>query len=260
MNFDGSGIKLNKSFDSKRNADIYEYTATKIPEIAREESAPGKSHIYPHLLILAKSFSNQGKEITLFKSVEDLYSWYHSLTELMKNDSEGLKGKVIELTQGKTSDLEKVKAIYYWVQDNIRYIAFEDGLAGFKPDECQFVYEKRYGDCKGMANLTKEMLLLAGFDARLTWIGTDRIAYDYSTPNLAVDNHMICTLILNGKEYFLDPTDKYSSFDDYAERLQNRQVLIENGAIDISCQMSLQEKPRTIPGRSIVNLKLKAIS
>ena len=229
MNFDGSGIKLNKSFDSKRNADIYEYTATKIPEIAREESAPGKSHIYPHLLILAKSFSNQGKEITLFKSVEDLYSWYHSLTELMKNDSEGLKGKVIELTQGKTSDLEKVKAIYYWVQDNIRYIAFEDGLAGFKPDECQFVYEKRYGDCKGMANLTKEMLLLAGFDARLTWIGTDRIAYDYSTPNLAVDNHMICTLILNGKEYFLDPTDKYSSFDDYAERLQNRQVLIENG-------------------------------
>ena len=229
MNFEGSGIKLNKTFDSQRNADVYEYTAAAIPQVAREESAPGKSHIYPHLLILAKSFSHQGKETVLFKSVADLYGWYHSLTELMENESDGLKGKVAELTEGKTSDLDKVKAIYYWVQDNIRYIAFEDGLAGFKPDECQFVYEKRYGDCKGMANLTKEMLLLAGFDARLTWIGTDRIAYDYSTPNLAVDNHMICTLILDGKEYFLDPTDKYSSFDDYAERLQNRQVLIENG-------------------------------
>jgi hypothetical protein len=31
--------------------------------------------------------------------------------------------------------MDKVKAIFYWVQNNIRYIAFEDGIAGFLPDK-----------------------------------------------------------------------------------------------------------------------------
>ncbi|MCB0843215.1 MAG: transglutaminase domain-containing protein [Bacteroidetes bacterium] len=229
MNFENSGIESKTSYDSKLDADIFEYTAKNIPGISTENAKPGKSHIYPHILILAKSFTYKGNTVKLFESVGDLYHWYRELVGLMKNDREVLKEKVEELIADQSSDLEKIKSIYYWVQDNIRYIAFEDGLAGFKPDECQEVYKKRYGDCKGMANLTKEMLILAGYDARLTWIGTRHIAYDYSTPNLAVDNHMICTVLLDGKQYFLDPTDKYSSFDDYAERLQNRQVLIEDG-------------------------------
>jgi len=77
--------------------------------------------------------------------------------------------------------------------------------------------------------LIKQMLKLAGFDARLTWIGTKHIAYDYKTPSLAVDNHMICTLFLKGKKYFLDGTEKYNSFGDYAERIQNKEVMIEDG-------------------------------
>jgi hypothetical protein len=81
-----------------------------------------------------------------------------------------------------------------------------------------------------MGNLIKQMLILAGFDARLTWIGTKHIAYDYTTPSLAVDNHMICTLFHKGKRYFLDGTEKFNSFGEYAERIQNKEVMIENGA------------------------------
>ena len=66
--------------------------------------------------------------------------------------------------------------MFYWVQDNIRYIAFENGIMGFKPDAAQNVLNKKYGDCKGKANLLKEMLKLAGYDARLTWIGTSDLA------------------------------------------------------------------------------------
>jgi hypothetical protein len=122
-----------------------------------------------------------------------------------------------------------VKAIYQWVQENIRYVAFENGVAGFKPDKAQNVLGKKYGDCKGMANLTKNLLVALGFDARLCWIGTDHIAYDYSTPSLAVDNHMICALNYHNKFYFLDATESYIGFGQYAQRIQGRQVLIENG-------------------------------
>ena len=79
-----------------------------------------------------------------------------------------------------------------------------------------------------MANLTKQMLLEAGYDARLTWIGTKRIAYDYSTPNLSVDNHMICTVFIGGDTIFLDGTEKFNAYGEYADRIQGKQVLIEN--------------------------------
>lgn len=228
FNFDTAKISKSVTKDSKNNS-IYTYTLNDIPAMSKEEDAPGKSYLYPHILLIAKSYTLKGKENTLFNSTADLYKWYKSLVDLMKDDTSVMKSKVSELTASAKTDEEKIKNIFYWVEDNIRYIAFEDGIAGFKPDESNHVFENRYGDCKGMANLIKQMLKLAGFDARLTWIGTKHIAYDYKTPSLAVDNHMICTLFHKGKRYFLDGTEKYNSFGEYAERIQNKEVMIEDG-------------------------------
>jgi len=145
------------------------------------------------------------------------------------NDPSEIKIKVQELTESKSTDEEKIESIFYWVQDNIRYIAYEDGIMGFKPASAQEVFEKKYGDCKGMANLTYGMLKEAGYDSRRTWIGTRSIPYTYEIPSLAVDNHMICTVYLQDKKYFLDATEKGVAMGDYAYRIQGQDVLIENG-------------------------------
>jgi hypothetical protein len=227
INFEGYDIA--KKVVTNAKTKIYQYTLTDIPAYYKEESAPGPTHIYPHILLLPKSYTYQNETHTIFKSTQDLYNWYYSLTNSLENDNAPLKDKVNALTKDAKNDDEKIKNIYYWVQDNIRYIAFEDGIAGFKPDEASNVFNKRYGDCKGMANLTKQMLIEAGFDARLAWIGTKRIAYDYSTPNLSVDNHMICAIVRDGETYFLDGTEKFNAYGEYADRIQGKQVLIENG-------------------------------
>ncbi|MDQ3392924.1 MAG: transglutaminase domain-containing protein [Bacteroidota bacterium] len=180
----------------------------------------------------------------MLSSVSDLYSWYASLVKEVNNSNDVLVAKVKGLVQGKNSDEEKIKSVYYWVQDNIRYIAFENGIAGFKPEAAHNVYNNKYGDCKGMANLTKEMLKLAGYDARLTWIGTNKIAYNYAIPTLAADNHMICTVFLNGKKIYLDGTEKFISLDENAERIQGRQVLIENGTNYILDSIPVADKFR----------------
>ncbi|WP_298501893.1 transglutaminase domain-containing protein [uncultured Maribacter sp.] len=229
FNFDGFEIEKEEKYNDKLKATEHIFTIKNIPSLTDESNTPGPSKINPHILVVAKSMQKDGQTITLFSETKQLYSWYKSLVDSMDEDTTILKSKVNQLTKNATTEEEKIKNIYYWVQDNIRYIAFEDGIAGFKPDESQNVFKKRYGDCKGMANLTKQMLKIAGFDARLTWIGTKRIGYDYSIPSLAVDNHMICTLLHNGKRYFLDSTEKYNSFGSYAERIQGRPVLIENG-------------------------------
>lgn len=229
INFDGFNIGKEVTENKEANAKTYTYTLKDIDAVYKEENAPGPTYIYPHILLLTKSYEREGKTEPVFDSTQDLYNWYKVLTGSLQNDNTSLKNKVEELTKDAKTDNEKIKNIYYWVQDNIRYIAFEDGIAGYKPDEAANVFTKKYGDCKGMANLTKQMLVEAGFDARLTWIATKRIAYDYSTPCLAVDNHMICTLFDKGKPVFLDGTEKFNAFGEYADRIQGKQALIEDG-------------------------------
>jgi transglutaminase-like putative cysteine protease len=227
--FNFEGYSINKSENISGSKKTITYTVSSLAPFQNVKFKPGVQHYSPHILILVKSMKVNGKTMNLLSSLDDLYSWYRSLTTQLQPSTVAIKPLVDELIKGKTTDEEKIKSIFYWVQDNIRYIAYEDGIAGFKPDEAQNVFEKKYGDCKGMANLTKEMLKLAGFDARLTWIGTKAIRYDYTLPSLAVDNHMICTVILGDKKYFLDATEDYNPLGEYAERIQNRPVLIEDG-------------------------------
>lgn len=229
MNFEGAGIRKSKVFDEKNKADIYTYTVSNQAAAKKEPYAPGPSYLYPHLLVCSHYAETDAGRLNYFSSVKDLYDWYRGLVKEIGNEPEAVKSTAQQITKDLGNHLDKVKAVYTWVQENIRYIAFEDGIAGFRPAKAQDVLQKKYGDCKGMANLMKEMLVSLGMDARLCWIGTRHIAYDYSTPTLSVDNHMICAVNLEGRQYFLDATETYIGFDQYAERIQGRQVLVENG-------------------------------
>ncbi|EDM43416.1 transglutaminase-like enzyme; cysteine protease [unidentified eubacterium SCB49] len=226
--FNFEGYDISKESIKDDDGHTITYTFKNIAPQANEPNTPGPSHIYPHVLFIAKSYTDDGKENNLFRDVSDLYAWYNSLVKNINVDASVYSEKVKDLTKGATTDVQKVKNIFYWVQDNIRYIAFEDGIAGFQPDSPQNVFTKRYGDCKGMAILTKSMLEEAGLDSRLVWIGTDRLAYDYSIPSLSVDNHMICAVQLEGETIFLDGTEKYNRFGDYATRIQNKQALLQD--------------------------------
>lgn len=229
FNFEGYQIEKKDSV-TKTGVTYKIYRAKNLHELKREEGAPSASKNFPHLIFVFKSYTRNTKKINLFQNTTDLYSWYNGLCKEIGNDCQNLLQPIVtRLTEGKKNDEEKIEAIFYWVQENIRYIAFENGIMGFKPEPAQKVYNNKYGDCKGKANLLKEMLTLAGYDARLTWIGTNDIPYDYSIPSLAVDNHMICTVIHNEKKYFLDGTEEYIAINDYAARIQGRPVMVQDG-------------------------------
>ncbi len=227
MNF--AGFKVTKSTDNEGKKTVYSFSMKDLPPLNNEENALPTSYAFPHIIVLIKSFDADGKKQKGFENVADLYDWYKYLYAKCNNQTTTLKAKTDELARGKSSDLEKAKAIFYWVQDNIRYIAFEDGYAGFVPQTVQEVYKNKYGDCKGMANLLTEMLKIAGLDAHLTWIGTKHIPYTYAIPSLCVDNHCISTLYLGGKTYFLDATEKYVPMGEYAYRIQGKEALIGKG-------------------------------
>jgi len=227
FNFLGAGIE--KTTTKENDITRITFHLKNAAAYNEEDHSPNHALSYPHVICISKAYTENGRRKVLFESVKDLYAWYKMVCDSIGNQPSELKERVFLLTNGKKTDLEKIESIFYWVQDNIRYIAFENGIMGFRPDAAQHVLKNKFGDCKGKANLLKEMLKLAGYDARLTWIGTSDLPYDYSLPSLSVDNHMICTVILNGKKYFLDGTEEYIALNDYAQRLQGKEVLIEDG-------------------------------
>jgi transglutaminase-like putative cysteine protease len=228
-NFENNNIKKTTSYDSKQDADIYTYTMKDLPEFKSESYDQGIAYNYPHVLVLCKEATTNSGQQTYFKTIDDQYKWCYGIIKDNPDDAEALKTKATEITNGVTGDINKVKTMLNWVHQNIRYIAYEDGIAAFKPAKATDVMAKKYGDCKGMANLLKALLKGIGLDARLCWIGTNHIPYDMSTPSLSVHNHMITAWLINGKTYFLDGTETNMAFNQYAERIAGRQVLIENG-------------------------------
>lgn len=223
--------KITKNTETDKNGNnIITYSMQNLAPVKQESSTLARAYYLPHLVITVKKFVFEKKEYSHFNSLDDLYKWYNYLYKKADNKTEVLKTQVTKLTDGKINAIDKVKSIYYWVQDNVRYIAYEEGYAAFVPHTVQEVYQNKYGDCKGMANLLTEMLKLAGFDAHFAWIGTKDIPYDFKDVfSISTANHAITVLYLDGKTYFLDGTEKYGSINNNAYRIQGKQVLVQHG-------------------------------
>lgn len=227
MNFEGNKVEVQET--KKGGYTNYVFIMKDIPAYKPEFARLGRAYTDPHIIVQIKTFESKGEELKGFDKTDDVYNWNNRLYLMAGNQKEKLTSQLAKITAGKTTDLDKIKAIYYWVQDNIRYIAYEDGYSGYIPEAAQEVMTKKYGDCKGMANLLTELMKLAGYDAHFTWIGTRSIPYQQSLPALCVNNHAICTLFFGGKTYYLDGTESYVPFGENAFRIQGKEVMVAKG-------------------------------
>lgn len=212
----------------KKKKTIYTWRKKNSPKYKTENDAPSSLYFAPHIVVFIKEYTVKGKPQKLLDGPSSLYDWYFGMVkDVNLTPDPSLKNVVDSLTNGVTDEQEKVKKIFYWVQDNIKYVAFEDGLGGFVPREAHVICSRRYGDCKDMASITTTMLRMAGIPAYLTWIGTRGIPYKYEeVPSPICDNHMICTYIVDGKYYFLDATGKNAPFGTPTSMIQGKEALI----------------------------------
>ena len=224
-------IKEEPIRDEAKKTTTYIYYINNQQEYIVEPNSPDYGHSYPYITIIPKESDFGGKIVKYLETADDLYQWYKEPIMLLNNDEKTIKEKSLELTTGCSSDIDKIRKLCGWVQQNIRYIAFMDGIAAFKPDDAQEVMAKKYGDCKGMSNLLKALLTSAGFDARLTWVATRADSgrdLDVNAPTLFAD-HMICSLFWNDSLFFIDPTVRSLSFREIPEYIQGQNTLIEDG-------------------------------
>ncbi|WP_299227947.1 DUF3857 domain-containing protein [uncultured Psychroserpens sp.] len=228
IDFNTSGIDIDFKKDTEGNTNTYTWTVSNIDSFQGEDDSESIIYYLPHIIVYIKSYVKDGKTINVLNDVSDLYKWYTSLVEQIDNSAlKKVYGIANDIVKTLNSDREKAEAIFNWVQDNITYVAFEDGLGGFVPRGAASVCDKRYGDCKDMANLLYEMLNHVGIDAYRTWIGTRDRNYSYfDVPTPMVDNHMITTAVVENDTIFLDATDSYVPFGMPSGFTQTKEALL----------------------------------
>ncbi|MBU0549848.1 MAG: DUF3857 domain-containing protein [Candidatus Omnitrophica bacterium] len=205
--------RLEPQVKDNRGYKEYLWEFRDIPAIIPEADMPPASKINTIILI------------STFDSWEEVYRWWWKLARDKIHADSSIKQKVQELTQGKDSVIEKVKAIYNFSAKDIRYVAVEYGQAGYEPHKASDIFFNKYGDCKDQAVLLVAMLREIGVQGFPVLIGTQdylNLEEDFPSVNF---NHCIAAVELEGEIVFLDPTCSTCSFDVLPAGDQERKVL-----------------------------------
>jgi len=230
--------RIKRTVEEGRNETVYTFEATDLPKLQGYADGPGLTYYMPQIITYVKSYQPPGASapVAFLGTTADLYRYYYGFIRDVNNKPEpAVKALADSLTRGITAPRDKASRIYRWVQENIRYVAFEDGMGGFVPREAGAVCARRYGDCKDMTSLLVSLCQAAGLDAHFTWIGTRHLPYSYDeTPLPLADNHMICAVKLDGKWVFLDGTDADIPFGIPPAGIQGKEALIGIGPKDFT--------------------------
>lgn len=227
MGLDTANISV--AVERKHHENIYTFEYKNCPADRRYPDAPNFAWYSPHVIFYIENYKDdKGGVIPYLSNADDLYRLNYSYVKAVNAVIDPpLKHLVDTLTAGLTTPESKARRIYAWVQQHIKYVAFEDGMGGFVPRDAGLVCSRRFGDCKDMASILTQMLNAAGVEAHFTWIGTRDLPYKFSSEPLPlVSNHMICAIKLDGQFIFLDGTDPTCVFGMPPSAIQGKEAMV----------------------------------
>lgn len=137
---------------------------------------------------------------------------------------------------GATTPAQRVSAALNFVQDEVRYLGIEMGPRSHRPREPDEVLERRFGDCKDKSRLLVSLLRGMGVDAVPALVNTrSNTRAGRGLPTPTAFNHVIVRATVDGRSYWLDPTESFQGTDiehlappDYGDAL-----LVADGAADL---------------------------
>lgn len=140
--------------------------------------------------------------------------WYDDLSRTKSKPDYEVKETLINLfpADENLSDKEKVKRIYDYIVDNIRYSSISFRQSGLIPQKASKVINTRVGDCKDVSTLMVSMCKEIGIDANLVLVDSrDNGQLDMPLPSIDFD-HCIAKVNLNDKSYYVELTSDFNSF------------------------------------------------
>ncbi len=147
-------------------------------------------------------------------SWSDLAHWYYNLVKPNMDKRGELSDLADSLTAHLPSDREKLKTVFEWTRDKLRYLAVEIGIGGYQPSPVEEVFYERYGDCKDMTTLLCALADEIGIPVYQALISTRQNGLpDTTLPAATQFNHVIAYAPTTGPNgLWMDVTDKSCAF------------------------------------------------
>ena len=170
--------------------------------------APEKDKEIPSVKIVPFDFkySTKGNQ----KTWKDFGNWVYKLNEGLDFLPTNEKIKIDELIKDKKTEIEKIDALYKYMQQNTRYINVSIDVGGFKPYPASYVSENKYGDCKALSNYMKAILKHAGITSYYCLINAGDSFKEINKDFISAQfNHAILCVPNNNDTSWLECTNNY---------------------------------------------------
>jgi hypothetical protein len=171
--------------------------------------------------------------ISTYRDWNQFAAWWWDLIRKQTTITPPIRARVQQLVQGVDDPEEKLRRIYEFVTNQVRYKAWEFGVHGYKPYSVDAIYARLHGDCKDKAILMNAMLSEVGIEAYPVLIEADerRERDDLSLPLVEHFNHCISYVPAQKgmPARFLDGTAEYHPLGVLPEMDYGAEVLVVRG-------------------------------
>jgi transglutaminase-like putative cysteine protease/tetratricopeptide (TPR) repeat protein len=179
---------------------------------------------------------------TTFHDWREIGEWYAGLAKDRSAVTPEIQAKADELVKGKTTDEEKVEAIYNYVSTQVRYIGVDFGVGRYQPHSAETVLDNQYGDCKDKHTLLAALLKAAGYDAWPALIGTTATLHE-EIPAPSQFDHVITVVSLPSGLIWLDSTPEVTPYRMLMPQIRDKMALV----IPTNGEPSLMRSPANGP-------------
>jgi transglutaminase-like putative cysteine protease len=228
----GSGFRyLNKNIKIKPKAstdnktDTYSWHVSNLKAIKLESGAKSW-RVLPRIYFAANKFEFYGLDGD-FSSWQTFGKWIEGLNADVCTLSPLRAEEIKKMTAGIKTDKEKVRFLYEYMQQSMRYVSVQLGIGGMKPFTADFVDQKKYGDCKALSNYMYALLKAVDIPANYAIINAGANA-EPAEPGFARNsfNHAILCVPLKGDTTWLECTSSTIAFGKLSPFTENRRALL----------------------------------
>jgi transglutaminase-like putative cysteine protease len=199
----------------------------------QEPYAPSPDNYRTYVKIAPEQFAyyrTKGK----YSNWEDLGKWiYTDLIKTRQALNPAVVAEMKSLVQGLSSDKEKAKRIYEYMQRKTRYISVQIGIGGFQPMFSNDVDRLGYGDCKALVSYMQSLLAAVDIPSYycVVYAGRTKQNMDPEFASMDQGNHVVLALPLGKDTTWLECTNQNVPFGFLGDFTDDRLVLActENG-------------------------------
>jgi len=124
------------------------------------------------------------------------------------------------------SETERATTIYYYMMNNLTYSFVSFKQSGFVPQKPSKTITSKLGDCKDFSTLFLAIAKKAKLETNLVLVSTSNLGAKYLVLPSRNFNHCIVKVVLEGKDQYIELTDKYLPFLSTPTSLIGAQALI----------------------------------